>query len=251
MARLTETDYRAAQEQYSEARQNNHIETACSDELQNLYRSICKTAIVAITLAIFASLILPIIFLIPELGLLAAAVAFLGVVFGLIATFKIRKYPEELIGKKAASIGLFGSIAVMAIGIGYYGYIYATEVPEGCERINFTMLKPDKHKDEVYPEEMEKYDGKRVFLKGFVRPSDRKLGLKKFILVGDFGSCCFGGTPKLTDMVAIELKDGLKANYSFRVRRIAGIFRLHKSGKTVNEDGVPNVIYSIEADYIK
>ena len=169
----------------------------------------------------------------------------------MIAKFSLRKYPDELIGRKAASFGFFGSIVVMAIGIGYYSYIYATEVPEGCERISFSMLKPDKVKNEVYPSEMEKYDGKRVFIKGFVRPSDRKIGLEKFLLVGDFGSCCFGGTPKLTDMVAIELKDGLKANYSFRVRRIAGTFRLHKSGRAVDEDGVPNVIYTIEADYLK
>ncbi len=250
MAKLTESEYRAAQESKS----GNPYEPAkksSPDGLNEQYRSICKTAVVSAVFTVFALLTLLLIILIPELGLMAAMIAIFGVAFGAIAMLSLRKYPEELIGQKAAKFGLFGSIAIMAIGIGYYGYIYATEVPEGCQRINFTMLKPDKRKNETYPAEIEKYDGKKVFLKGFVRPSDRKIGLEKFLLVGDFGTCCFGGTPKLTDMVAIELKNGLKANYSFRVRRIAGTFRLHKSGKAVNEDGVPNVIYTIEADYIK
>ena len=244
MAKLSESEYQKAQ--------NTSMKSNKSEQLDDQYKSICKTSIVCAVFACLSVMTLSMVLLLAELGgLLAAIIAVFGFGFGLISLFTLKRYPDELIGFRATYFGLAMTGLVMAIGIGNYAYVVATEVPEGYERISFSMLKPDKRLNETFPSEMEQYDGKKVFIKGFVRPSDRKLGLEKFLLVGDFGSCCFGGTPKLTEMVAIDLENGLTTNHNYKPRRIGGVFRLYKSGKAVNEDGVPNVIYTIEADYIK
>ena len=125
MAKLTETEYEAARSAKPGANPYQPARTSESgDPLDEQYRSICKTAVVSAVFAVFACLTVLLIFLVPELGLMAAMIAIFGVAFGVVATMSLRKYPEELIGRKAASFGLFSSIVVMAVGIGYYGYVY-------------------------------------------------------------------------------------------------------------------------------
>ena len=131
-------------------------------------------------------------------------------------------------------------------------YIYNTEVPEGYQRIVFSQLRFNDKTSLPFSEKAVEYDGKKVFLKGYVRPSDRKYDLKKFILVGDFGDCCFGGNPKITDIVGINIICDETVNYSFRTRKIGGTFRLHKRAQQVRDDKeIPGIYYEIEADYVK
>ena len=113
------------------------------------------------------------------------------------------------------------------------------------------MLKDDSKTQLAYSESAEELDGKKVFLKGYVRPGNRKTNLKEFILVGDWGSCCFGGSPKITDVVAISLPDDQRVNYSLRLRKIAGTFRLNRNAVRTSEKDVPRVFYQIDADIIK
>jgi len=215
------------------------------------YRAICKSAVLALVFTIFSLIAAPFIFVIPELAVFSALLAFFGMLFAGLAAFNLRKYPDELVGWGPTKFGLVVSAVVFVASVGLFSYIIATEVPEGHIRISFGKLKPDKDLGETIPKIAKEYDGKKVFIKGFVRPGNRRVGLQQFILVGDFGDCCFGGNPAITDVVAIDLQDGLTADYSLRVRRIAGTFHLNKDPRPVNEDGVPQVYYTIEADYIK
>ncbi len=113
------------------------------------------------------------------------------------------------------------------------------------------MLDVDEDAELPYSKEAEQLDGKKVFLRGWVRPGDRKKKLKKFILVGDFGSCCFGGNPKISDVVGVVIQTDETVDYSFRMRRIGGTFRLVKEAAKTGESEVPRVFYQIEADYIR
>ena len=113
------------------------------------------------------------------------------------------------------------------------------------------MLKDDKDTDLPYSEKAVALDGEKVFLKGFVRPGTKKKNLQKFILVGDFGSCCFGGAPEITDVVAINILGEERVHYGLRVRKIAGTFKLNKRKAPTAEKEVPKVFYQIDAEYIK
>ena len=67
------------------------------------------------------------------------------------------------------------------------------------------------------------------------------------MLVPDMGTCCFGGQPKLTDMIQVTLQDPMRTKYSYARRSLGGTFRLAAS----STDNVGTVIYHLDADYAK
>ena len=99
------------------------------------------------------------------------------------------------------------------------------------------------------PEEL---DGKRIFIKGYVHPSVASMGrIKKFILVPDMGTCCFGGQPKrLTDMIEVTLIHSKGIRYSTRKRKLGGIFHIHYNLHQVT-GGLQGGFYELTADYVK
>ncbi len=214
-----------------------------SGELEASYRSLSKAAIAGAAFAILGT-----VFLLASVLIILPVIA-LGL--SLVGVGNIKKYPEELVGMKAAKFGLVTSLLVLVGGLGWHYYVYSTEVPEGFERISYRMLKDDKDTDLPYSEKAVALDGEKVFLKGFVRPGTKKKNLQKFILVGDFGSCCFGGAPEITDVVAINILGEERVHYGLRVRKIAGTFKLNKRKAPTAEKEVPKVFYQIDAEYIK
>ncbi|MEL7499165.1 MAG: DUF4190 domain-containing protein [Planctomycetota bacterium] len=209
------------------------------------YRSISKSAVACCVFAVLG--------LTAYLSQVFVILPLVGIGFGLIALASIRRYPEELLGRTPALVGLIACSVFFVSSIGMHSIIYATEVPEGYQRISFWELRNNK-RDTAIPFNKKAYDfdGQRVFLKGYVRPgTGKKIGLKKFILVGDFGDCCFGGNPNTDEVVAIDIVTDDTVNHSYALRRIAGTFRLTPSARPIDEDGIPVVYYTIEADYIR
>ncbi len=177
---------------------------------------------------------------------------FLGLCFGFAALLSFRKFPDQLSGVVATKVAMAVSAVVLFSSIAMHSYIYATEVPEGYQRISFYELEPKHNSPTMYSAKAKEHDGNAVFVAGYVRPGLKKNRLKKFILVGDFGSCCFGGNPKLTDVIAVTIKSDDHVNYGYQKRRIGGQFKLHaQRPKSVQEKDLPYVLYEIEADYIK
>ena len=211
--------------------------------LETHYRSISKSAIAA---AIFS--LLSLTFLVAAVLIVLPLIA---LALSLIAISNIRKYPEELVGGSVARLALLLSSGVLLGGLAWHTYVYLTEVPDGYQRISFRMLKNDKDTDLPFAEKALELDRQKVFLKGFVRPGAKRKNLKKFILVGDFGSCCFGGSPDITDVVAISIQGEDRVNYGLRVRKIAGTFRLNQRATPTAEKEVPKVYYQIDADIVK
>lgn len=208
------------------------------------YRTVSKAAVVCVVFAVMS--------LMAYMFSVFVLLPLFSICFGWYALLQCRKYPEELTGKTAAKIGMTVSAIVLISSVGMHAYIYATEVPEGYQRISFYSLKPNKRTKLPVAEEALDLNGQKVFLKGYVRPGLKKNRLKKFILVGDFGSCCFGGNPKITDVVAVSLlNDDDYVNYGYRLRRIGGEFVLHTRPKHVREKDLPYILYEIEADYVQ
>jgi hypothetical protein len=207
------------------------------------YRSISKAALAGIIFSITGFL-----FFISSLLIVLPLAGFALCLIGLSS---IKRLPEELSGKSVAKTGLILSGVTLLIGSALHGYTIATEVPEGYERISYRMLKDDPKTLLEYSEKAEELDGKKVFLKGWIRPGNRTNNLKDFILVGDFGSCCFGGSPKITDVVAISILGDERVSYGWKMRKIAGTFRLNRKKASTTEEGVPSVYYQIDADIVK
>ena len=204
------------------------------------YRAISKLAVCSVPLA-FLSLLS---FIAP----FALLFALLGVITGGIGLRQIRRYPLELTGTSMAAMGLLVSAVTFVSAFSYHTIVYLTEVPDGYQRIAFNDLKADG-KSDVPPPEALALDGKRVFVKGYVYPDGQQFDIKQFVLVGDLGTCCFGGQPKLTHMVQVTLADPLRTEYSYQQRKLGGILRVDTRPKPVS--GLQGVYYQLEADYLR
>ena len=210
------------------------------------YQAVCKSAVAAVIFGVLG--------LSAFLAQMFMLLPILGIIFGLLALKAIYAYPDELVGKGAAKVGLILSIVCLVASGAMHSFIYATEVPEGYRRISFAELKPSSRAADPnrYPDRAEDFDGAKVFLKGYVRPpSGKQYGLKNFIMVGDFGDCCFGGNPKITEVVAVDITTDDLIDHSYFLRKIGGTFHLDSRSRRINEDGIPTVYYSIKADYIR
>ena len=173
---------------------------------------------------------------------------FLGMLIGLTAVLKLRNRTNEFTGLGLAKTGLMLSTILLFAGAAYAAYVYATEVPEGFERISFTDLKPDPRYPQVpWSPKSQELVGQKVFVKGYVYPDNQRGAIKRFVLVPDMGTCCFGGKPKISDMIQVTLEDPLRVEYSMMRRSLAGEFRLG----LVNVEKVDEVMYHLEASYVK
>ena len=210
------------------------------------YQSVCKSAVAAVIFGVLG--------LSAFLAQMFMLLPMLGIVFGVLALNAIRSYPDELVGKGAAKVGLILSVVCLVASGAMHSFIYATEVPDGYRRISFAELKPSSRSGDPnrFPDRAEEFDGQKVFIKGYVRPpSGKQYGLKNFIMVGDFGDCCFGGDPAITDVVAILIKSDDTVDYGYGLRRIGGTFKLNPGTAISHEDEIPRVFYEIDADYVR
>ena len=230
---------------YSQSKDKPAVVLENRSENEFMYRSVSKAAVASMVFAALGALTA---FLAQVFVLLPA----LGVGFGFVALANFRRFPDELIGKRLAKIGLVVSLVFLIGSFGYHSYVYATEVPEGYQRISYSELRPNRRTPLPFSEKAEEFDGKKVFLKGYVRPGAKKRKLKEFILVGDFGDCCFGGNPKITDVVAVSIIDEeATVDYGLSLRRIGGTFRLNRQTRRISDKEVPQVFYEIEADHVR
>jgi hypothetical protein len=205
------------------------------------YRSLSLLAVATFALAILAvpALIMPWLLAFPLLGLIV----------GFLAIRSIRERPREIAGLSLAWIGTLLNLVLLATGSARASYVYATEVPEGYQRVSFNELQPDDERSDLpVPPYAIGLNEQRVFVKGYVYPDDRGAQLKQFVLIPDLGTCCFGGQPKLTDMIEVSLKDPLRTRYSRRKHKLGGILRVDTRIKPIS--GLEGVYYRLDADYL-
>lgn len=216
-------------------------ETANASEYAQ-YRAICMSAV---TTAILGIISIPAILFSKLLVL-----PFVGMIIGLYAMLQLRRRSDELTGSRIAKIGLLMCTTILITGTAYSSYVYATEVPEGFSRITFSELQPDEGSPLPIPESALSLDGQRIFVKGYVHPGvTRRKGIKQFVLVPDMKTCCFGGQPKLTDMIEVTLKDPLRVNYSYSQVKLAGTLKVSPIKKAVS--GLDGVYYQLDAEYVR
>ena len=203
-----------------------------------------------VSLSAIATLVLGIV---SVTGLLIPMLLFLsiiGTLLGVYSVWTLRKRQDEFTGIGLAKTGLSLCLLIGIGGISWNIYEFATEVPEGFERISFYDLKSESDDPKAGPPASAmQFDGKPVFVKGYVYPDQDFGKTKRFVLIPDLKTCCFGGQPDLTDMVEVTLQDPLRVEYSLRLRKLAGTLKVTRNMKRIkNLDGV---FYQLDASHLK
>ena len=87
-------------------------------------------------------------------------------------------------------------------------------------------IKAAKAKDQV-PAWIKVFDGQRVALTGYMMPLTFDHGLsKKFIMMKDLNTCCYGAVPSMNDYVIVTMKDqGVSPMQDIPVR-LVGTFHI-------------------------
>jgi len=225
------------------------------------YRAISRSAIIS---AVMAAIRMPLVALAlyatasrygdaVTLGLIGSLFAAAAIVLGLAALWTIRRYPSEYTGGRLARTGLVGGVVLLVAALPVSVYTYATEVPAGYTRVWFDELKrldEDQPGLPVSPRSLE-LSGQKIFIKGYMHPSVASTGrVKHFILVSDFGTCCFGGQPKPTHMIEVHFPDKIQGvAYSTRTLKLAGTFLL--ADRPIQSLGLSGVWYHMEVDQVR
>jgi hypothetical protein len=188
-----------------------------------------------------------------ESALLLTPLPLVGLAIGWFSLKKIRANPDQMTGARPAKLGLALSMACLVGGLAFAGYVHATEVPSGYARTSFADLKPDEVElrgDHFIPPDVAALDGKKVFIKGYIRPDSTNNGLRQnirqFLLVRDNNQCCFGdmSSVKYFDQMAVQMAGSHTVDFSFGLRRIGGT--LHIKPQNLGA-GAP--VFALEADH--
>ncbi len=208
-------------------------------ESQSTYKQLAPSAILTLVLGII-SLIAASAVIDLNIGLFLIA-PISGALIGFRALDSIKRY--EMAGKGIAITGLSASILGLVGGLSFAGIHYATEVPEGYTRISYRDLQPEGV--ELYPESAEALNEQKIFMKGYMYPTSEMEGITKFILCRDNGTCCFGGQPKMADMVEVTLPEELAIDFRTSLVTVGGTFRVDPT-VAPSERGI--IVYYLDAD---
>ncbi len=188
-------------------------------------------------------------------SLLMCPIPAVGIVVGLRAWTRIRSMPDQQSGSKLAVTGVLLSVIGLAGGLGYSGYVYATEVPTGYTRTSFGEFRPDEVEQRgnlLVPRDVQELDGQRVFIKGFMRADSTLVrhNIKKFWLVKDNNQCCFGdlSSVKYFDQLLVVTTGSTSTDYSTGIYRVGGTLHIHPENIL---RGVGYPVYTLEADHLQ
>jgi len=212
------------------------LPSSAAPEGDERYRAIGGAVVAAVVLGLLSPL--------AFLDWWLAVVPVLGIVLGAVAWRDIAARPTELGGKWLAVTAIVVSACTLVGGLVYQSVVYAQELPPGFVRANYAMLQPlPGDPPTAIPDSARELDGRDVLLKGYMYPGSRQQGIVQFLLVRDQGDCCFGGNPKITDRVLVQLRDKQGTEFSPRLRKIAGRFAVRPTGTAVLDGGV---LYHLE-----
>lgn len=220
------------------------------------YRSVHTFAVLGLILGLLSAAVLFMARVSFDSTLLLAPIPVAGLIVSIIALRAISAAPDLYTGKPLAQAGAVLSALFLVTGVGFAGYVYATEVPDGYVRTSFIAMKPteaDTVNGDYIPPEVAEFikNGEPIFIKGYIRPDSIKFkqNLNNFLLVRDNQQCCFGDLSKVMyfDQIQVKLGTGLMTDYH------SGVFRL--GGKLKVTPGDPRVgtplTYELVADYIQ
>jgi hypothetical protein len=217
------------------------------------YRTVPSGAVAGLVLGVFSAVTILAAMNSLHSSLLLTPIPVVGFVISLLSLSKIRRDPASYTGSKVAIAGAVCSVFFLVAGVGYGAYVHVTEVPADHTRITFQEMRPDSVQERagvIVPPEIMALDGKRVFIKGYMRPPEVRTGIDRFLLVRDNNQCCFGdiSTVKYYDRIMVNLKGKLRLSYSDNLYAIGGILRIAPQNVAYGAD---YTVFALEADHAK
>lgn len=218
--------------------------SAAPDAADFPYRALSRAAVASCVMAVLA---LP--------GLIQAFIPFLffaviGIGCAVVSLRSIAQWPNEFSGRTLARGGLILNLLLLVGGGLWQTYVYVTEVPEGYTRVSFYDLQQPPPLPDLPTTVAVETDGKDVFIKGYIHPASGSGLLRRFILVPDLGTCCFGGQPRSTDMIEVTLTQGQTVRGGLTQRKLAGKFSVNQHARTTA--GIDNeLFYQLRVDQIR
>ncbi|MEO1524284.1 MAG: hypothetical protein AAFX06_02560 [Planctomycetota bacterium] len=219
------------------------LQMSADTEVEFPYRALSRSAICSLILCAMA-----VFGLIPPFEI-ALALALLGLIAGLVSLRTIRRYPNEFSGLGLAKFTVTANVLLLAGGLGLHSYIYITEVPPGHVRVPFFKLRFKAEPDQPTADALA-MNGEDVFVRGYIHPASGGGMLRQFILVGDLGTCCFGGQPKSSEMIEVTLTDGQTIKGGMTRRKLAGKFTVNNVARKQTDFDNP-VFYRLKASMAK
>jgi hypothetical protein len=189
------------------------------------------------------------------LAWLAIPVAVVAAVICLISAIRIMRSQGEFAGKWLAVGGLAFSITMGVAGVLLTMHRYKNELPPGFERKSFArdisaqgvgVQEVGGRARLMIPESVQALEGKRLYLKGFMYPTERQYQLTSFILCKDNAQCCFGGEPALQDMIGVVMQGSNTATHDPSLTGVAGTLKLNRD----YHGGKLEPIYILEAEQV-
>lgn len=216
--------------------------STASDPGLEVYQSISQSAVASFVLAILG---LTGFIFVPMLALPIA-----GLVFAWLSFSAFRKFPGEYLGRPMAYAGVALCGVTLVVAPIWHTYVYLTEVPDGYTRVDFGAFLSDPGKPDIPTQAAIDLNGEQIFIKGYIHPTSMdSLHAKRFVIVPDLGTCCFGNQPPLTHMIEVSLTGDQYATKSYRRQRLAGTLRVNPSLKPI--EGLTGVFYQLKADVLK
>lgn len=175
----------------------------------------------------------------------AAILPAASIYFGVKALGQIDRLPEEYTGRRLAQVGM-GLGAGLGIVLAGWLIFVGNEVPHGYQVLEYADLEPDpKIKNEVISKAAEELSDKKtkVYVRGYIVPGRRQLGLKEFSICRTSDQCRFANKQgyRPSDLIRIELTGDRTLDYTTHQIGVGGIFHADRDSPTP---------YSIQGDYL-
>lgn len=223
-------------------RVEDSVASSASDAGLEVYQSVSQAAVASLVLAVFG---LTAFLFVPMLALPIA-----GFIFALLAFSAFRRFPGEYLGRPLAYVGITVCGLTLIAAPTMHTYVYLTEVPEGYARVDFGAFLSDPGRPEVPTQAAIDLNGQKIFIKGYIHPTSMdSMQAKRFVIVPDLGTCCFGNVPPRTHMIEVSLTGDQYATKSYRRQRLAGTLRVNEDIKPI--EGLDGVFYQLKADVLK
>ena len=106
--------------------------------------------------------------------------------------------------------------------------LVAAELPENVtfDDVKFEIEKNEDFSRQLLTDKINNFEGKRIKIRGYIRPSFKQTGIEKFILVRDNQECCFGPGAMIYDCMIVGMKKGTATEFTTRPITVEGDFYL-------------------------
>jgi len=110
--------------------------------------------------------------------------------------------------------------------------------------LNMEPVVPDA--PDKFPQWLKDLEGKRIRLRGYMRPGELSEELPFFVLARDTQACCFGPNTKAYDIIPVMMREGVTTDYiHLRPFDITGVFHINVE-RDLDDENKVEFLYLID-----